>query len=61
MKISKILENIENVKFVDITDIICPNNYCAMKPNNNVLLYVDNGHLSNLGALYVIDQLNLRF
>ena len=61
MKISKILENIENVKFVDITDIICPNNYCAMKPNNNVLLYVDNGHLSNLRALYVIDQLNLRF
>ena len=23
--------------------------------------YVDNGHLSNLGALYVIEQLNLRF
>ena len=61
MKISKILENMKNVKFVDITDIICPNNYCSMKPIDNVLLYVDNGHLSNLGALYVIEQLNLRF
>lgn len=59
MRISKILENIKNVKFIDITDIVCPDNYCSMKPNDNVLLYIDNGHLSNIGALYVINQLDL--
>jgi len=59
--ISKILINFKNVKFFDISYIICPDNNCSMKLNNDILFYVDYGHLSNDGALHIIDQLDLNF
>jgi peptidoglycan/LPS O-acetylase OafA/YrhL len=54
-----ILSKIPNVKFIDITDIICPSRICLMSRNGIDSVYTDMGHLSFGGANFVFDELNL--
>ena len=46
-----------NVKFVDVTNVICPAHKCTMEPTPRLFMYVDNRHLTFLGADRVISAL----
>ena len=58
-KLAKLLHEFKNIKFYDITDIICPNGTCVMRPQKDIIMYVDTGHLSVKGAEYVLKKINL--
>lgn len=45
------------VQFIDITQIVCPDNYCRMELDTGLFMYVDEGHLSNEGARYVLEHI----
>lgn len=62
-KITKLiyeLKSFNNIKFYDITDIICPNRVCEMRPKEGLIIYIDNGHLSVDGANYIFSKINLK-
>lgn len=55
--IADALNAVDNVRFIDITDIICPAGKCAMKIGENDSMYIDTGHLSKTGALVVTEKI----
>jgi lysophospholipase L1-like esterase len=58
-KLAKLLNDFKNIKFYDITGILCPNGTCAMRPEKDIIMYIDTGHLSAKGAEYVLKKINL--
>lgn len=50
-----------NVEFFDISELICPHGYCRMTDGVDRPIYVDDGHLSLIGAKLVIEKINHKF
>lgn len=53
-KLRELLGVYSNVEFIDITDMICPNGHCYMTDGVDRPIYVDDGHLSMIGARKVL-------
>ena len=58
--LSKIVLKTENAQFIDIMSTICPDGYCKMRPEENVVMYIDTGHLSLSGAAYVYSKIGIK-
>ncbi|MBC6904367.1 acyltransferase [Saccharophagus sp. K07] len=52
-RIADFVNGIAHVRFIDITEIICPAGKCAMKIGDSDSMYIDTGHLSKMGAKVV--------
>lgn len=51
------VESSSTAQFIDITKLICPNDYCTMEVGEEDAMYIDRGHLSKTGARKVLDQI----
>ncbi len=51
----------DNIEFIDISDIICPDGYCHMTDGVDRPIYVDDGHLSLIGANIVTEKIINKF
>lgn len=57
-KLQKLAEQAKQLKFVDITEAICPQGKCQMRLENGLLMYTDRGHLSVEAASYVLNKVS---
>lgn len=57
--LSDMVSNYENVTFIDLTDVICPDGHCVMMLGSNNPLYIDKGHLTLRGAEHIYRTLGL--
>lgn len=55
--IAAALKDVDNTRFIDVTEMICPHGKCDMKIGERDSMYIDTGHLTKTGSRLVMDQM----